>query len=732
MRVDPNKIAGITGAQFAIKFNPNVLQVESVTHINTRLELPVTPVIDNSSGTAKFLAFTLTALTGDHPPFDFATVRFKAKAAAPLGPTDITFEWAEGGKKTAVAGPGGNVLANKADFLAARINITEPPDDCPKAIFTRNPAGTGDEGSPIQFDATKSCASTGDLTYDWKFGDGGTGDFVTGDHIYIDGTGDSVYVVTLVVTDGAGTSDSTTGDIPIRNLAPTISLITADDTTVSEGGSTAIRITAVDATGNIPLRYFFDCDGDGSFDIGPQTGGSTGDCTFPDGPSTVTPKVKVEDKDGASITGDGPTITVNNVPPTINSVSASPSQLPLTGDPRTSRITISASDPAGANDPLLYSIDCNGDGDFVDTSTGDTANTGDNFTDCAFPEAQQQTIHTVKATVKDPDGAEDAGSTTVTVKTIEELPKVPVQLRVGPPDINPHETTVGVGVEFDLEIWISPAAKTEQVQAAQVFINFDPSLIQFTKIAPNTKGLPTVLTQAGDNALGHIDYSAVIVSGTPPKGDFLLATVEFKVKSGDQINLPARTETDLKLNFSGARTTAVGRNDAQGQPVAVSGNTREAAIEISTLVLYGKVTAAIAPSLDIGHVFMLTVTLTMPDTADKTGPVIATFKGVISDKKGRLVIDLEKTYVTAGSTYDVRVKDRTTLSNLEEDVQILSSASVLVDFRTLREGDINVKDTKFLKNFDIVNIFDFLSLIAAFGQFGETPKDPLPASAEQK
>ena len=125
VRVDPNGVAGITGAQFAIKFDPSALQLKSITHVNTRLELSATPAIDNTVGTAIFLAFTLTALTGDHPAVDFATVRFKAKAAAPPGSTDVIFEWADGGKKTAVAGPGGNVLKNTGDYLAVRINIED-------------------------------------------------------------------------------------------------------------------------------------------------------------------------------------------------------------------------------------------------------------------------------------------------------------------------------------------------------------------------------------------------------------------------------------------------------------------------------------------------------------------------------------------------------------------------------------------------------------------------------
>ena len=53
-------------------------------------------------------------------------------------------------------------------------------------------------------------------------------------------------------------------------------------------------------------------------------------------------------------------LSVNNVVPTINSVNNDGPIL----QGSSVEITVDASDPAGANDPLTYSFDCNNDGVF--------------------------------------------------------------------------------------------------------------------------------------------------------------------------------------------------------------------------------------------------------------------------------------------------------------------------------------------------------------------------------
>ena len=99
-------------------------------------------------------------------------------------------------------------------------------------------------------------------------------------------------------------------------------------------------------------------------------------------------------------------MTVNNVAPTIVSVTANPSELPFDGG--SSSISVSATDPAGDRDPLLYSFDCDNNGAFEIASQGGSSAT------CTFTE-DDEGANTVNVSVDDQDGGVTAGSTTVTV-----------------------------------------------------------------------------------------------------------------------------------------------------------------------------------------------------------------------------------------------------------------------------------------------------------------------------
>ena len=121
---------------------------------------------------------------------------------------------------------------------------------------------------------------------------------------------------TLTVTDAGGLSDSASVAITVRNVPPTITNVTASPSSVIAGGSTTISVTATDPAGAAdPLEYSFDCDGNRSFEIGPQDGRSAS-CTIDEGPEQ-TVNVKVEDGDGGS-DEDGVSVAVRNVAPTVD------------------------------------------------------------------------------------------------------------------------------------------------------------------------------------------------------------------------------------------------------------------------------------------------------------------------------------------------------------------------------------------------------------------------------
>lgn len=95
-------------------------------------------------------------------------------------------------------------------------------------------------------------------------------------------------------------------------------------------------------------------------------------------------------------------LVVNNVAPTIVSVS---NNGPVTAG-GSAIITVAATDPAGANDPLTYAFDCDNNGVFeIGAQASHSAS-------CTFASAG---LYTVKVRVTDGDGGVALGSTVVTV-----------------------------------------------------------------------------------------------------------------------------------------------------------------------------------------------------------------------------------------------------------------------------------------------------------------------------
>lgn len=139
----------------------------------------------------------------------------------------------EGGATASVQGP----------------TITLTGNSAPQASFIANPKSGG---APliVNFDARDSVDPDGDpLTYNWKFGDGGTGTGVQTSHTY---TNIGLYTVELTVSDGQGI-DTDTDTIEVKNQPPSVSL------------------SATPTTGNPPLEVTFDASGTFDPEGGPLT-----------------------------------------------------------------------------------------------------------------------------------------------------------------------------------------------------------------------------------------------------------------------------------------------------------------------------------------------------------------------------------------------------------------------------------------------------------------------------
>ncbi len=107
--------------------------------------------------------------------------------------------------------------------------------------------------------------------------------------------------VTITGNDGHGGTGTTSFSLVVNNVAPTITSVTNNGPVVA-GHAATLTVTATDPAGaNDPLTYSFDCDNNGSFEIGPQAGNSAA-CTFATG-GNHTVNVRVADGDGGVATG---------------------------------------------------------------------------------------------------------------------------------------------------------------------------------------------------------------------------------------------------------------------------------------------------------------------------------------------------------------------------------------------------------------------------------------------
>lgn len=215
---------------------------------------------------------------------------------------------------------------------------------------------SGDIDDPGEFD-------TFTLTIDW--GDGsqpeiinlpaGSSDFAQ-THQYLDGT--SSYDVSVTIEDKDGGSDSESVTVSVANVAPTVRL--DGELTLDEGDSlettgsysdpgTLDSHTATVDYGDGPQPLAYDSDGSFSISYGP----------YPDDRQHT---IEVCVSDGED-TGCGQlTVTVQNVPPTVDSIET-------TRDGDTVTLEVFASDP-GTDDTLTYQFDCDNNGDFETDGNG--------------------------------------------------------------------------------------------------------------------------------------------------------------------------------------------------------------------------------------------------------------------------------------------------------------------------------------------------------------------------
>ena len=236
------------------------------------------------------------------------------------------------------------------------------------------------EGQSVDFSAVVTSPSDDIVLYEWDFDGLGSSTEIAPSFTFAD---DGTYNVTLTVTDDDGSTDTLTVPVVIADTSPQIVSMQASGT-ADEANPLTFSAT-VNAPVDAIVQWEWDFDGLGS---SPEQSPSF---AFPDN-GTYTVTLTVTDEDG-STDSDTLEVTVANAAPTINS---------LTGDTvvdqgHPASFTASASDPAGAADPLTYTWDF---GDGSDPVSGvDLRAVDHSYEDFGD--------YTVTLTVTDGDGGQD-------------------------------------------------------------------------------------------------------------------------------------------------------------------------------------------------------------------------------------------------------------------------------------------------------------------------------------
>lgn len=281
----------------------------------------------------------------------------------------------------------------------------------------------------------------------------------------------------------------------------------------------------------------------------------------------------------------------------------------------------------------------------------------------------------------DPDEAQVTVPVTLTVRTSGEQVTI---------SVNPASKRAGVGEIFTLDLLISSGQQL--VDAADAFVSFDPARLHVVdangndtnSITPGT-ALALVLLNNANNSQGRITFSAGRqLGGTPPSGNFVLATIRFK----------AMAETGT----GGTPVHFLSGTDVFYQGNSILQGTNDGVVIVEQTSLTGRVTLQGRgnPPSSRWQGYPIRVTFYAPGS---TTPL----------SSSQATLDSSGVFTVAGvgsGTYDIAVKNPHTLSNRKANVTLPGGTNP-IDFGTLLEGDANDNDR--------VAGEDFSILVTAYG-----------------
>jgi uncharacterized delta-60 repeat protein len=313
-----------------------------------------------------------------------------------------------------VLGGYATVATGNQDWALAQLGLPAAP-----ALSITGAPTSSPEGTAISLASSVSPAATGTLSYLWGVTKDGAaftlpgGTTTTASTFSFTPTDNGSYVVSLTASDSYGGSATDSKTISVSNVAPTVAITGAPTPPASSPEGTAINLssTASDPAGaNDPLSYAWSVTKGGSaYTLPGGTNTTSSTFTFtPDDNTSFVVSLAVSDGDGGSTT-DSKTISVTNVAPTA-AITGAP-----TSSPEGTAITLgsTASDPAGANDPLSYAWSVTKGGSAYTLPGGtNTTSSGFSFT------PDDNASYVVSLTVSDGDGGSTTDSKTIAVSNV--------------------------------------------------------------------------------------------------------------------------------------------------------------------------------------------------------------------------------------------------------------------------------------------------------------------------
>lgn len=268
---------------------------------------------------------TIQQLVGSFSGSQGQELAFSASATDP-GQDVLTYSWDFGdGSPTARGIDLTNVKKTYNDTGTYTLTLTVTDEDGGSSSLTRTinigngapiiSSLTGDiggsEGDTFRFSAAASDPGNDALLFRWDFGDGSTpqvGSAVNVAHVYAD---DGSYLLKLTVTDSGGLSSTSTLNIQVRNVSPTLTSLSGNQT-LEQGATITLNASATDP-GADTLTFLWDF-GDGT----PVTSGASVSHRFCRvGTSTVT--MTVQDDDGGNASSSL-IVQVSNIAPTLTAI----------------------------------------------------------------------------------------------------------------------------------------------------------------------------------------------------------------------------------------------------------------------------------------------------------------------------------------------------------------------------------------------------------------------------